>query len=61
MGISITTAGRIFKGQKKGHSGEEGFLVWEKFPHMGLVKVGQSHNNYNKINFIANIHKAYFY
>ncbi|XP_066946914.1 alkaline phosphatase-like [Macrobrachium rosenbergii] len=40
MGITPSVAGRIFKGQQRyGHSGEEGYLSWEKFPHMSLVKV----------------------
>ncbi|XP_068248900.1 alkaline phosphatase-like [Palaemon carinicauda] len=38
MGITATTAGRIFKGQKQGHAGEEGYLVWERFPNIGLLK-----------------------
>ncbi|KAK7023361.1 hypothetical protein SK128_005257 [Halocaridina rubra] len=38
MGITVSTAGRILKGQKKGNSGEEEFLVWERFPNVGLMK-----------------------
>ncbi|XP_064096246.1 alkaline phosphatase-like isoform X2 [Macrobrachium nipponense] len=38
MGITVNTAGRIYKGQKQGYSGEEGHLVWEKFPNLGLIK-----------------------
>ncbi|XP_066946181.1 alkaline phosphatase-like [Macrobrachium rosenbergii] len=38
MGITVNTAGRILKGQKKGNSGEEGYLVWERFPNIGLMK-----------------------
>ncbi|XP_055337598.1 alkaline phosphatase-like [Paramacrobiotus metropolitanus] len=38
MGISTLTAGRIYKGQQHGHNGEEGSLVFEEFPHMGLAK-----------------------
>ncbi|XP_045602749.1 alkaline phosphatase isoform X2 [Procambarus clarkii] len=38
MGITVNTAGRILKGQKKGVSGEEGFLVWDRFPNVGLLK-----------------------
>ncbi|XP_064096250.1 alkaline phosphatase-like [Macrobrachium nipponense] len=38
MGITVNTAGRIYKGQKQGNSGEEGHLVWEKFPNLGLIK-----------------------
>ena len=39
MGVTISTAGRIYKGQKEGKSGEEGYLEWERFPYMALVKV----------------------
>lgn len=39
MGMSTITAGRIFKGQLEGRSGEEGYLSFEKFPHVGLAKV----------------------
>ncbi|KAA0192006.1 hypothetical protein HAZT_HAZT001563, partial [Hyalella azteca] len=38
MGISTVTAGRIFKGQKHGKSGEEGYLSFERFPNMALLK-----------------------
>ncbi|KAK3866890.1 hypothetical protein Pcinc_027600 [Petrolisthes cinctipes] len=38
MGVTANTAGRILKGQKAGRSGEEGFLVWEKFPNTALLK-----------------------
>ncbi|XP_045139369.1 alkaline phosphatase-like [Portunus trituberculatus] len=38
MGITAMTAGRIMKGQKKGHSGEEESLVWDRFSNMGLLK-----------------------
>ncbi|XP_078049409.1 alkaline phosphatase 4 [Augochlora pura] len=38
MGISTITAGRIFKGQTKGMTGEEYKLVFEKFPNTGLAK-----------------------
>ncbi|KAK7023359.1 hypothetical protein SK128_005255 [Halocaridina rubra] len=42
LGITPTVAGRIYKGQRRfGHSGEEGYLSWEKFPHLALIK------NYN--------------
>lgn len=33
MGLSTTTASRIYK------HGEEGLFSWEKFPHFGLLKV----------------------
>ena len=40
MGLSTITAGRIFKGQRKGgYHGEEYKLNFETFPNTGLVKV----------------------
>src|SRR6218665_151489 len=41
MGVSTVTAGRIYMGQKKGHTGEEANLVFDKFPHVALAKVGK--------------------
>ena len=39
MGITTITAARIFKGQREdGVSGEEGYLSWERFPHLALLK-----------------------
>ncbi|KAF2352207.1 Alkaline phosphatase [Trinorchestia longiramus] len=38
LGVSTMTAGRIFKGQKKGKSGEEGYLSFDRFPNVGLLK-----------------------
>ncbi|XP_071535264.1 alkaline phosphatase-like [Panulirus ornatus] len=39
MGITTSTAARIYKEQKRnGHSGEEGYLAWERFPHTALIK-----------------------
>ncbi|KAA0191120.1 hypothetical protein HAZT_HAZT001488 [Hyalella azteca] len=38
MGITASTAARIYKGQKKGMNGEEGYLVWERFPNNALIK-----------------------
>ncbi|KAG7168849.1 Alkaline phosphatase, tissue-nonspecific isozyme-like 3 [Homarus americanus] len=38
MGITANTAGRIYKGQKKGMNGEEGYLTWERFPNAALLK-----------------------
>ncbi|RXG52348.1 Alkaline phosphatase, tissue-nonspecific isozyme [Armadillidium vulgare] len=38
MGVTVSTAGRIFKGQKKGFSGTEEYLAWEKFPNHALIK-----------------------
>ena len=39
MGISVLTAARIRKGQKEGKTGEEGFLVMDRLPNIGLLKV----------------------
>ena len=38
MGISTTTAARIFEGQTKHQSGEENVLSWEHFPYSALSK-----------------------
>ncbi|GAB6031845.1 hypothetical protein CHUAL_010245 [Chamberlinius hualienensis] len=38
MGMSTVTAARIFQGQQNNRPGEEGFLEFEKFPDVGLVK-----------------------
>ncbi|XP_037790456.1 alkaline phosphatase, tissue-nonspecific isozyme-like, partial [Penaeus monodon] len=38
MGVATVTAGRILKGQKEGHSGEEYKLSFEKFPYVALAK-----------------------
>ncbi|XP_037774007.1 alkaline phosphatase-like [Penaeus monodon] len=38
LGITVGTASRILKGQRQGYSGEEGYLVWERFPNIGLLK-----------------------
>ncbi|XP_069991183.1 alkaline phosphatase-like [Penaeus vannamei] len=38
LGITVGTASRILKGQRQGHSGEEGYLLWERFPNVGLMK-----------------------
>ncbi|XP_012280687.1 alkaline phosphatase 4 [Orussus abietinus] len=38
MGMSTITAGRIFKGQTRGNSGEEYKLEFEKFPSTGISK-----------------------
>lgn len=43
MGISTITAARIYQGQKRGETGEENQLSFEKFPHVALVKT----YNYN--------------
>ncbi len=38
MGISTITAARIYEGQKRGETGEENQLSFEKFPNLALVK-----------------------
>ncbi|RXG50897.1 hypothetical protein Avbf_13113, partial [Armadillidium vulgare] len=38
MGVTVSTVGRIYKGQKKGFSGAEEYLAWEKFPDVSLIK-----------------------
>jgi alkaline phosphatase len=39
MGITVSTAARIYKGQKQGMAGEGGRLSFEKFPFVSLLKV----------------------
>lgn len=39
MGVTVSTVGRIYKGQKKGFSGLEEYLAWEIFPAVSLIKV----------------------
>ncbi|CAM1323709.1 ALPL (predicted) [Pycnogonum litorale] len=38
MGLSTVTASRILKGQRKGQSGEDADLVFDKFSHVALSK-----------------------
>ncbi|KAJ8022223.1 Alkaline phosphatase, tissue-nonspecific isozyme [Holothuria leucospilota] len=38
MSLTTVTAARILKGQLQGNPGEETFLSWESFPHVGLAK-----------------------
>ena len=38
MGISTVTAARILEGQRRGQSGEENQLSFERFPYLSLVK-----------------------
>lgn len=38
MGVPTHTMARIYKGQKKGETGEEESLAWEDFPYTGLMK-----------------------
>jgi len=40
MGMATITATRIHKGQTMGNPGEEGYLTFEKFNNVGLLKVG---------------------
>ncbi len=37
MGVSTVTAARILDGQRRGKSGEEGFLSFESLPHTALI------------------------
>ena len=45
-GVSTHTMSRIYKGQKKGRSGEEESLVWEDWDYSGLIKVSLLKPNY---------------
>jgi len=39
MGVATVTAARIFKGQQNGEKGaEKGYLAYEHFPGVGLIK-----------------------
>ncbi|MBC7988228.1 MAG: alkaline phosphatase [Luteimonas sp.] len=38
MGLSTVAAARILEGQRKGHSGEENALSFERFPYLSLSK-----------------------
>lgn len=38
MGVSTLTASRIYDGQRRGRSGEEGWLRFEAFPYSSLIK-----------------------
>ncbi|PIK46356.1 putative alkaline phosphatase, tissue-nonspecific isozyme [Apostichopus japonicus] len=38
LDIHTSTASRIYKGQLVGKTGEEGYLMWETFPHVALSK-----------------------
>lgn len=38
MGVSTVTAARIYEGQKRGQTGEENVLSFERFPQTALVK-----------------------
>jgi alkaline phosphatase len=38
MGISTVTAARIFDGQRRGQTGEENQLSFERLPHVALIK-----------------------
>ncbi len=39
MGLSTVTAARILEGQRRGESGEENLLAFERLPHVALAKV----------------------
>lgn len=57
MGVQTHTAARIYKGQKKGQTGEEEILAWEKFPYSGQSKTYNTDYvlglfAYNSMNFI---------
>lgn len=39
MSLSTITASRMYRGQKRGESGEESKLFFEDFPFVGLSKV----------------------
>ena len=39
MGVTASTAARIYKGQQKKMHGEEEYLEWERFPNSALIKV----------------------
>ncbi len=38
MGVTTVTAARIFEGQRRGESGEENLLSFERLPYLSLVK-----------------------
>jgi alkaline phosphatase len=38
MDLTTVTAARILEGQRRGESGEENFLAWERFPDVALAK-----------------------
>ncbi|KAG8256077.1 hypothetical protein J6590_077098 [Homalodisca vitripennis] len=38
LGLSTSTAARIFKGQRQGELGEDHLLSWDKFPAVALAK-----------------------
>lgn len=52
MGVTVTSAARIFKGQKKGHSGEEEILTWETFPNVAMVKVSTLKFSFKEYNAV---------
>jgi alkaline phosphatase len=39
MGLPTITATRILRDQLQGYSGEEGYLSFDEFPDVGLIKV----------------------
>ena len=48
LGITVSTAARIYKGQKRGKTGEEERLNFEKFPYVSLLKV----KKYKKVQYL---------
>lgn len=38
MDVATVTAARILDGQMRGGGGEEGYLAWERFPHVAMIK-----------------------
>lgn len=43
MGMTTVTTARILRGQKKGHTGEENELSFDKFEYVALSKVLLNH------------------
>lgn len=39
LGVTTSTAARIFKGQRQGQQGEESILAWDRLPAVALAKV----------------------
>ena len=49
LGVSTHTMSRIYKGQKKGRTGEEESLVWEDWDYSGLIKVSLLRDQTNSL------------